>query len=119
MLNIHQHERVQALIHLALTSNRSAGDQDSSRRTILINKSLMWKVLNCNFAGKDSLFPGHGIFHESFCSDTNYTDHEEHTVETQIFHNPTTEVDISYGGQALPPYSGHTTNQNTQQTEAR
>jgi hypothetical protein len=107
-----QHEKLQALIHLAFTSTEngsvagSKGGAFNPRRTISVNPSLMWKILQFSFFGDESRLPGSGLFHESFCPDGGHAEHDEgHTVETQIFHNPTAEVDTSDGGQALPPYA--------------
>ncbi|KIX08585.1 uncharacterized protein Z518_03241 [Rhinocladiella mackenziei CBS 650.93] len=112
-------EKLQTLIHSAFPFNRSDREEEISRGTISINTRLMWEILQYDFAGKDSHLPGHGLFHESLYQDNDDSDHEEHTVETQIFHNPTTEVDMSTGGQALPPYSGHPANQSSQNARGR
>ena len=73
----------------------------------------MWKILQYNFDSKDLDASNHGLFHESFHHDNDDGD-EEHTVEMQISHNPTTEVDLS-NGQALPPYSGYNSANPSQQ----
>jgi hypothetical protein len=69
----------------------------------------MWKILQCNFEGKDLGALNHGLFHESFLRDDDETtddaaNHEEHTFEMQISRHPTVEVDLT-NGQARPPYS--------------
>ncbi|OCT49061.1 hypothetical protein CLCR_04690 [Cladophialophora carrionii] len=113
------HDTLRALIHSAFTSGYSNQQPEPSRRTVSINTRLMWKILQYNFEGRDLGTSNHGLFHESFCRDDedSATDHEDHTVEMHISHNPpTTEVDLS-NGQALPPYSDHhSTGPNTQQT---
>lgn len=64
----------------------------------------MWDILHYSFPGKSSQTRGQGLFHPSFRQDMEEED-DNHTVETQIFHHPTREVDMSDGGQALPPHS--------------
>ena len=87
---------------------------DSSRRTVSINTSLMWEILDyTNVDTRRNRASGGVLFHESLCAVPVEADDEDDTVETHIFHNSTREVDTSDGGQALPPFSDHVARRNT------
>ena len=91
-----------------------ADQADSSRRTVSINTSLMWEILDyTNVDTRRNRASGGVLFHESLCATSVEADEEDDTVETQIFHNSTREVDTSDGGQALPPFSDHAARRNT------
>ena len=107
-----QHDKVQALIQSAFTSDRPLVEQEPSRRTILINTSLMWEILDYTFPGKSPHSAGHELFHESLCRNADADNGKGDTVETRIFHSSTREPDTSDGGQALPPYADHPVNRN-------
>lgn len=110
-LTFHKHEKLQVLVQSAFTFDQPSGDHESPRKTISINRRMMWKILQYNIAGKGHPLPGYSLFDESFLreDEEDDTDQGEDTVETQIFHNPTTDVEMS-NGQALPPYSGQPSN---------
>ena len=91
-----------------------SNERDSSRRTVSINTSLMWEVLDyTNVDTRRKHASGGTLFHESLCPTTDAADEEDDTVETQIFHSSTREVDTSDGGQALPPFSDHVVRRTT------
>lgn len=91
-----------------------ADESASSRRTVSINTSLMWEILDyTNVDTRRNRASGGVLFHESLCAPSADADEENDTVETQIFHNSTREVDTSDGGQALPPFSDHVSRRNT------
>jgi hypothetical protein len=105
-----------------VTSGRpDAEDREPTRRTVSINTSLMWEILDYTFAGHNhgptystsssSASPSPNLFHDSLFPITRATTNQSHTVvETQIFHVPAGEPDTSDGGQAMPPYAGHAIN---------
>ncbi|KAJ5311837.1 hypothetical protein N7476_007697 [Penicillium atrosanguineum] len=49
--------------------------------------------------------PGEGLFEASFLQSLGNIHPDQLTVETEIFHGSAAAVDMSEGGQALPPYS--------------
>lgn len=87
---------------------------NSSRRTVSINTNLMWEILDyTNVDTRRNRASGGVLFHESLCPASTEADEEDDTVETQIFHSSTREVDTSDGGQALPPFSDHVARRST------
>lgn len=75
------------------------------RRTLSIDTALMWDIL-CHKSTKTPFDPpGEGLFDSSFLQPLGQMDPDQLTVETEIFHHSATAVDMSDGGQALPPYS--------------
>jgi hypothetical protein len=65
----------------------------------------MWDIL-CHKSTKTPLDPpGEGLFDASFLQPHGQMYSNQLTVETEIFHHSATAVDMSDGGQALPPYS--------------
>ena len=128
-LSKQQHEKLQALIQSAVTSGRAnSDDREPTRRTVSINTSLMWEILDYTLAGRNhrpttssssssASASGSGfmsspkLFHPSLFPNTRATSNHGHTVvETQIFHVPAGEPDTSDGGQAMPPYAGRAIN---------
>lgn len=65
----------------------------------------MWDILDYAGLSRHPQKPGRGLFDPSFVQHRDEEEEDEETVETQIFHRPTAEVDMSNGGQELPPYS--------------
>ncbi len=118
MLSPHQHEKLQALVQSAFTFDQPIGEHDSPRRTISINTRMMWKILLYDFAGKDTPLPQFGLFDDSFFPEEDDTDEGEETVEMEMFHNPTVDVDMS-NGQALPPLSGQPRKRHVQDSRGR
>jgi hypothetical protein len=114
-----QHDRLQALMKSAF-SNPQQTDPNSPRRTVAINISLMWEILDyTNVDVRRSHARGGLLLHESLYPTPNDADEEGETVETQFFHNSTREVDTSDGGQAMPPFSDHITRRNTRTNTRR
>lgn len=65
----------------------------------------MWDIL-CHKSTESSPAPqGDGLFDPSFLQPDRQKHPDQVTVETQIFHHPARVVDISDGGQDLPPCS--------------
>jgi hypothetical protein len=81
----------------------------------------MWDILDYTRPNKYAQKPGRGLFDPTFVQDPEEEEEEEQTVETQIFHrpNPTADVDISNGGQELPPYSDAAVRQRTRGARGR
>lgn len=65
----------------------------------------MWNILQYNITGRGTPSSEYGLFDQSIFQQDNDADQGGDTVETEIFHNPTTDVEMS-NGQSLPPYSG-------------
>jgi len=75
------------------------------RRTLSIDTALMWDII-CHKSTKTAFdSPGEGLFDAPFLQPLGETHPDQLTVETEIFHHSATAVDMSDGGQALPPYS--------------
>ncbi|KAL1964457.1 hypothetical protein VTN77DRAFT_6883 [Rasamsonia byssochlamydoides] len=116
------YERLDKLVQSALSSNpQLPGEPESAPRTVSINTALMWDILDYTCPNASARKPGRGLFHPSLCPepDPEEDDAEDHTVETQIFHHPTTEVDTSNGGQELPPFSDRRTRTRTRDARGR
>jgi hypothetical protein len=65
----------------------------------------MWDIL-CHKSTKTPFDPpGEGLFEASFLQPLGEIHQDQLTVETEIFHGSAAAVDMSEGGQALPPYS--------------
>jgi hypothetical protein len=92
----------------AFATPQQTDGPDAFRRTVSINISLMWEILDyTNVDTRRNRGHGGSLLHESLYPTPVDDDEEEETVETQFFHNSTREVDTSDGGQAMPPFSDH------------
>jgi hypothetical protein len=104
----------------AFASPQQTDEPDSIRRTVSINISLMWEILDyTNVDTRRNHAHGGLLLHESLYPTPADPDDEEETVETQFFHNSTREVDTSDGGQAMPPFSDHVVRRNTRANTQR
>lgn len=98
----------------AFSDPSQTDEADLPRRTVSINISLMWEILDyTNVDTRRNHAKGGLLLHESLFPATEGTDEEGDTVETQFFHNSTREVDTTDGGQAMPPFSDHIVRQKT------